>query len=130
MDPKTILKPNSGQATKETIKWFQGIIGSLLYIILGTRPDLAYLVIKLSRYALNLSKEHITASKRILRYLNYTKSYGLNYNNSTSISKYISGYCDADYAGDNSSAKSTSGYIFYLANGPISWKSKLQTIIS
>ena len=131
MDNKTAYKliPNNKLATKETIKWFQGVIGSLLYLTLGTRPDIAYSVIKLSRYTANPSEEHIIAIKRVLRYIKGTMNYSINYYRSND-SHYISAYTDADYAGDLNTAKSTSGYIFYLANGPISWKSKLQTIIA
>jgi len=90
----------------------------LLYITLRTRPNIAFSVIKLARFATNPSNYHMTLIKRVLRYLKATKNYGIIYtNNSTN---FISGYCDADYAGDNSSAKSTLGYIFILTGGPIS----------
>lgn len=82
----------------------------------------------MSRFASNPSLEHLTTIKRVLRYLKATTNYSITYYNNNNY--YISGYCDSDYAGDLSSAKSTSGYIFILANGPISWKSKLQSIIA
>ena len=130
-DSKAKLEINKEKATIEDIKYFQSVIGSLLYITLGTRPDLAYSVIKLSRFASNPSKEHITATKRVLRYLKGTKDLGITYSiDPNSKDYYIRGYCDSDYAGDVPTSKSTSGYIFYLANGPISWKSKLQSIIA
>jgi len=127
MDSKLKIVPNTEIATKEDIRLFQGIIGSLLYIVLGTRPDIAYSTIKLARYASNPSKEHFTAIKKILRYLKGTIDYSITY---TKSNKYISGYYDSDYAGDIYTAKSTTGYIFYLGDGPISWKSKLQSIVA
>ena len=133
MDSRTKLEPYKEEASKNFIKLFQSIIGSLLYITLGTRPDIAYATIKLARYASNPSPIHITSAKRILRYLKATKDYGITYYSSytsTSSNKYISGYCDADYAGDIFTAKSTLGWIFFIAGGPISWKSKLQSIIA
>ena len=134
MDAKLAYKlaPNPNKATIETIKWFQGLIGSLLYLMLGTRLDIAFAVIKLARYASNPSEIHIIALKRILRYLKGSIYYNITYYNNINNNeyKYISGYTDADYAGDLNTAKSTTGFIFYLANGPISWKSKLQTIIA
>ena len=130
MDPKIKLEPNKELATKEQIKWFQGLIGSLLYLMLATRVDIAYIVIKLSRYAINPSEIHIIAIKRILRYLKATINYGITYIINNTLSNYLIGYSDADYTGDINTAKSTSGYIFFMANGPISWKSKLQTIIA
>jgi hypothetical protein len=133
MDSKANIELNKEQANKETIKLFQGIIGSLLYLALGTRPDIAFSVIKLARFASNPSLNHITLAKRILRYIKATKEYGITYYNTkynNNSSSYISGYCDSDYADDISTAKSTLGYIFFIAGGPISWKSKLQFIIA
>jgi hypothetical protein len=62
--------------------------------------------------------------KRIFRYLKGTVILGLIYS-SANQSLYLQGYCDADYTGDIASAKSTTGYLFMLAGGPIIWKSKL-----
>src|SRR6202035_2025217 len=127
MDSKVKLEPNPNIATLEQIKWFQSAIGSLLYLALATRADIAYAVIKLSRFTSNPSIEHITAIKRVFRYLRATIDYGITY--SKQNNHYISGFCDSDYAGDISTAKSTSGYVFLLAGGLISWKSKLQSIL-
>ena len=127
IDSKTKLEPNKEQASLEQIKWFQTFIGSLLFLILGTRPDIAYIIIKLSRFTANPSHTHTTIAKRVLRYLKGTKDQGATYTKSGS--SYISGYYDTDYAGDTT-AKSALGWIFFLAGGPISWKSKLQTIIA
>ncbi|CAL3972652.1 unnamed protein product [Diplocarpon coronariae] len=102
IEPKIKLEPNPNKATSS----------SLLFLMLATRPDISYAVIKLARFASNPS----------------TKSLGLIYKNSPN--KYITGYCDANYAGDIGSAKSTTGYSFYLANCLFSWKSKLQSIIA
>jgi hypothetical protein len=111
------------------IKWFQAAIGSLLYLAMATRPDIAYSTILLARYASNPNIEHINAVNNVFKYLSKTKDLGIIYTKEDNIS-YLSGYCDADYAGDIASAKSTNGYIFYLAKGPIMWKSKLQNIIA
>ncbi|CAL3962787.1 unnamed protein product [Diplocarpon coronariae] len=128
IEPKIKLEPNPNKATSNEITRFQQIIGSLLFLTLATRPDISYAVIKLARFASNPSENHIIAVKNLLRYLKGTKSLGLIYKNSPN--KYITGYCDADYAGDIGSAKSTTGYSFYLANCLFSWKSKLQSIIA
>ncbi|CAL3971709.1 unnamed protein product [Diplocarpon coronariae] len=118
IEPKIKLEPNPNKATSS----------SLLFLTLATRPDISYAVIKLARFASNPSENHIIAVKNLLRYLKGTKSLGLIYKNSPN--KYITGYCDADYAGDIGSAKSTTGFSFYLANCLFSWKSKLQSIIA
>ena len=128
MDNRAKLDPNKAQALKEDIKWFQALIGCLLFLMLATRPDIAYSVILLARFASNPSIEHIIAIKRVLRYLKGTRHLGITYSYNNDLN--IIGYCDADYAGDIASAKSTSGYIFYIANAPFMWKSKLQSIIA
>jgi hypothetical protein len=96
---------------------------------MATRPDITYSTILLARFAANPSLEHINAVNNVFKYLSKTKELGITYTRQDNIN-YISGYCDADYAGDITSAKSTNGYIFYLAKGPIMWKSKLQSIIA
>ena len=123
------LEPNKGIAKETEIIWFQAIIGCLLYLAIITRPDIAFSVILLARFSSNPSLEHINAVNNVFNYLSKTVNLGIIYTKDSN-NNYISGYCDADYAGDIASAKSTSGYIFYIANGPITWKSKLQTIIA
>ena len=82
----------------------------------------------LGRYASNPGPEYIKAIKRVFRYLKGSLDYSITYRGDQDTSPYISGYADADYAGEKDEYKSTTGYIFYLANGPISYKSKLQPI--
>ncbi|KFY67852.1 hypothetical protein V497_00175, partial [Pseudogymnoascus sp. VKM F-4516 (FW-969)] len=124
------LEPNKEQATPKEIKWFQMAIGSLLYLAMATRPDITYATILLARFASNPSIEHVNAINNIFKYLSKTKDLGIIYTREGDNTDYLSGYCDADYAGDLATAKSTNGYIFYLAKGPIMWKSKLQSIIA
>jgi hypothetical protein len=128
MDSSAKYEPNAGQASKEDIKLFQQFIGSLLFLALATRCDICYATIRLARYASNPSEIHFRAVKRIFRYLKGTSELGIIYYNSPEA--FIQGYCDADYAGDLASAKSTSGYIIFIAGGPFMWKSKLQSIIA
>jgi len=118
MDSYIKLEPNKEQANKEQIKLYQMLIGSLLYIILGTRVDIAYAVIKLARYASNPNNIHFTVVKRIYKYLKGTKDYGITYYKNKN--HFISRYYDADYAGDIKTAKSTSGYLILYAGGIIS----------
>jgi Reverse transcriptase (RNA-dependent DNA polymerase) len=114
-------------ASKEDIYWYQSAIGSLLYAALGTRPDITFTVNILGRFASNPSPIHITAMKRLFRYIKGHLNYGIKYSK-TENSEYLKGYTDSDYGGDKVEYKSTSGYIFKLANGPISYSSKLQSI--
>ena len=94
---------------------YQAVVGSLLYLSTKTRPDIVYAVGSVARFCANPTKEHWTAVKRILRYLNGTIKLGLLYRKSTSAK--IAGYTDADWAGDVGDRKSTSGYMFLLGGG-------------
>ena len=94
-----------------------------MFFTLAIRLDIYYSVIKLARFASNPSADHLIALKNVFKYLKGLKKLGLIYEKSSS--RYISGYCDADYAGDIGTAKSTSGLSFYLASCLFSWKSKL-----
>jgi phosphopantetheinyl transferase (holo-ACP synthase) len=128
IEPGFIQQKYKGQATKEDILWYQQAIGSLLYASLLTRPDIAYATGVLSRYTSNPSPEHIKAVKRVFRYLNGTRDYTISYNANIANSLYIKGYTDADYARDKDKYKSTTGFIFNLASGPVSHLAKLQSI--
>ena len=75
-----ISAPNKGQAKPELRSRFQTVIGSLLYLMLGTRPDLAFAVTKLAQFASNPSDEHLDRTLYICRYLVGTKDYSLVYN--------------------------------------------------
>ncbi|KAJ8068192.1 hypothetical protein OCU04_003762 [Sclerotinia nivalis] len=128
MDPKIKLYYNKEKANNKDIKLYQEIIGSLLYLSLGTRLDIAFHVGRLASFSSNPSSIHLQAAKRILRYLRGTINKGTNYKRNNN--PYIKGYCDSDYGGDVNTYKSTSGYVFTLAEGPISWKSKLQSVVA
>ena len=93
-----------------------------------TRPDIAYATGVLSRYTSNPGPEHIKAVKRVFRYLNGTRDYTISYNANLANSPYVKAYADADYAGDKDEYKSTTGFIFNLAGGPVSHLAKLQSI--
>jgi hypothetical protein len=129
MDSNIKLEPNKEQANKLDIKLYQILISSLLYIMLGTRVDIAFAVIKLARFTSNPNKIHFTVVKRVYKYLKGTINCGINYYKDSN-NHYISSYYDTDYVGDIISTKSTTGYIILLGGGIISWKSKLQSIIT
>jgi len=115
---------------------FRQILGSVMYLMLGTRPDLAAAISIISQFAAHPSSTHLQAAKRILRYLKGTKDLQL-YLGSTddqdqghgkNIKLY--GYSDADWGGDISTRKSTSGYVFYASGGVVSWSSKKQSSVA
>jgi hypothetical protein len=106
---------------------YQSAIGSLMYAMLGTRPDIAYAVGAVSQYSSNPGRSHWTAVKRIFRYLKGTTNYALEYE--ASDSKLV-GYSDADWAGNIDDRRSTTGYIFLIAGGAVSWSSKKQPTVA
>lgn len=105
---------------------YTSAIGSLHYAQTCTRPDIAYAVELLSRYQSNPGMEHWKRVKKILRYLQGTKDYMLTYRRSDSLE--IVGYSDADWGGCQDSRKSTTGVIFLLADGAITWRSIKQKV--
>jgi hypothetical protein len=121
------LIPNENQATKEQIRIYQSMIGSLMYAMTQTRPDLAFAVSLLSRFAANPNLAHTKAAHRVLRYLKATRTLGITYNGSKSG---FFGYSDSDWAGDPHSRRSTSGYVFFLYGGAITWKSTRQKAVT
>ena len=96
-------------------------VGSLMYAQVCTRPDIAFAVGMLRRYQSNPGKDHWKAAKKVMRYLQGTKDYKLMYRWTNNLE--VVGNSDSDFAGCVDSRKSTSGYIFILAGGAISWRS-------
>ena len=90
-------------------------VGSLMYAQVCTHLDITYIVGMLGRYLNNPKMHHKKAVKRVMRYLQRTKDYMLTYRRSDQLE--IIGYSDSDFAGCQDSQKSTSGYIYLLAEG-------------
>ena len=119
------LSKNIGQSISQME--YSRIIGSLMYVMNCTRPDIAYSVSKLSRYTSNPGVDHLKTIISVLKYLRYTQNYGLHY---TRYPAVLEGYSDANWISDMKDTKSTSGYVFTLGGAVISWKSSKQTCIS
>ena len=100
------------------------VVGSLQYAQVCTCLDLAFVTGLVGRFQSNPRTEHWELVKKVLRYLQGMKSLMMTYRRSDSL--HIVGSSDSDYAGDD--RKSTSGYVFTLAGGAISWKSSKQTV--
>jgi len=108
-------------------KLYQGILGSNMYGMLCTSPDLAFPIEQLSQFSSNPANTHFQARKRAMRYLQGTQTAGPTYNGE--ITGPIQGYCDADY-GAAEDRKSISGYVFLLGCAPISRQAKKQTTVA
>ena len=106
-------------------------IGSLTHCMQGTRPDIAFSTSLMSRALANPTDEHLQHVKHIMRYLRGTTKHGVTYRSNPKAQFDLYAYTDADFAGGAlPDGKSTSGYVFFLAGGPISWQSRRQSIVA
>ncbi|XP_075666807.1 secreted RxLR effector protein 161-like [Castanea sativa] len=119
------LVKNHGDSVSQD-KYAQ-IIGSLMFLTNCTRLDITYVVGRLSRYIHNPSIEHWDAISKLLGYLKETFDFGLSYYGYPTV---LERYCDANWISDTDEVKPTSGYVFTLAGGAISWKSTKQNCIA
>jgi hypothetical protein len=110
---------------------YESLVGNVLYLSICTRPDISYSVNRVSRFMKNPGKNHWIACKRILRYLKSTPQLGLQYRNDQNDNEIeLTGYCDADWAGDVDDRKSTTGYVIKINDCLINWVSKKQSTVS
>ena len=122
------LEANPDQASAEEIAHFQRQSGSLMYLMVMTRPDLCYPVGLVARFMANPSQDHMKALVQIWRYLKRTRNYALTYQTGKSFT--LEGYADADWGGDMLGRRSTTGYLFLLGGSAISWGSALQRTVA
>nr|KAJ0207161.1 hypothetical protein LSAT_V11C500238120 [Lactuca sativa] len=125
IDPSLKLLPNKGSPVSQLE--YSRAIGCLMYAMISTRPDIAYAVGRLSRYTSNPSSHHWQAVSRVFKYLKGTMNYGLTYSGYPSV---LEGYSDASWINNLEDHSSTSGWVFLLGGGAISWASKKQTCIT
>ncbi|XP_031248461.1 secreted RxLR effector protein 161-like [Pistacia vera] len=109
---------------------YASALGSLMYLMVCSRPDLGFAVSLVSRFMSNLGRTHWMALKWIMRYLQGTKSAGIVFKKNHSCDDCVEGFCDADYAGDLDKRKSISWFVFTLWGNTVSWKSKLQHMVT
>ncbi|KAM2156860.1 hypothetical protein ACFX1R_042497 [Malus domestica] len=127
------LSKSMGSKTPEKIRHMSAIpyasaIGSLMYAMICTRPDIAYVVSINSRYQSNPGSEHWTAVKTVLKYLRRTKDMFFIYGKATELR--VEAYTDVNFQSDVDDKSSNSGYVFTLNGGAVSWKSKKQDVIA
>ncbi|KAK6146446.1 hypothetical protein DH2020_020315 [Rehmannia glutinosa] len=120
-----IDKDEKGKSVDESK--YRGMIGSLLYLT-ASRPDILHAVCLCARFQSNPKESHMSAVKRIFRYLKGTIQYGLFYSKNENFS--LKGYSDSDYAGNIDDRKSTSGSCQFLGDCLVSWFSKKQNCVS
>ena len=103
---------------------YRKIVGSVLYASNTTRIDIAYTVGILSRFISSPTTTHLTAAKRLLRYLRGTMDYCLKFEDNGLPDLELTVYADSNWAGDKTDRKSTSGYLVLLNGNPISWQAR------
>ncbi|XP_020413022.1 uncharacterized protein LOC109947444 [Prunus persica] len=106
---------------------YRQIVGSLLYLT-ATRPDIMFASSLLARIMHNPTKKHIGTAKRVLRYVEDTLDYGVEFKKGKAAT--LIGYCDSDWAGSEDDRRSTSGYVFTLGSGMFSWASIKQNTVA
>ncbi|CAM8889646.1 unnamed protein product [Rhodiola kirilowii] len=104
-------------------------VGSVMYCMLCTRPDLAFGISVLSRFMSNPGESHWNAMQFLLKYLNHTKNLGLVFAAYGNKPDPL-GYVDSDYAGNRDTRKSTTGLFFTWHRNCVSWKSQLQSVVA
>ena len=106
---------------------FRNLLGALLYLAMNTRPDVAYAVGVLARHGNKPTVESCLLMVHLLQYVRGTVNKGIRFSNDC-FDMHI--FTDADWAGDQITRKSTTGFIVFAAGGPISWQSKLQPTVA
>ena len=106
---------------------YSSAVGSLMYAMVCTRPDISQAVSVVSRYMANPGKVHWQAVKWIFRYLKGTVNTCLEFGRNSDI---LSGYVDSDFAGDLDRRRSLTGYIFSIGGCAVSWKATLQPTVA
>jgi len=107
---------------------YREAVGGLMYLMVGTRPDLAFGMGKLSRFVSCYGKEHWAEMKRVLRYVKGLMDMGLVFEKNFSCD--LQGFSDADWAGDHETRRSTTGFTFIFGGPAVSWGSKLQKTVA
>ena len=101
---------------------------------MNSRPDIAFTVRRLAQFTSNPDSACWAAMKHLLRYLKGTRTkgiiYGLRQTTGSEDDSHIEGYTDADWAGDTFTSRSTTGYVFMSAGGPIAWGSRKQSVVA
>ena len=125
----TKLTKEEGKPLDKQQHGYSQLIGSLMYLAVCTRPDITQAVGALARFMAAPTTIHWAAALGVLRYLAGTRDHGICFGRNNS-SKQLLGYCDSDYAGDLDTRRSTTGYVFLLSGGAITWSSRCQQTVA
>ncbi|GJR78951.1 retrotransposon protein, putative, ty1-copia subclass [Tanacetum coccineum] len=134
-EPCVYLKASASASTPAELKRMQNVpyasaVGSIMYAVRCTRPDVAFAQNITSRFQQNPGDLHWTTVKNILKYLRNTKDMFLVYGGDLKRELRVSCYTDAGYLTDADDLKSQTGYVFVLNGGAVDWKSAKQSIFA
>ena len=107
---------------------YQELVGSLNHCAVYSRPDIAFAVSQLSQFLHTPTVTHLKAARQTMRYLHATKHYRITYGGAKNLNIY--GFADASWGGCLDTRKSTTGYIFLINNGAVSWTSHRQKTVA
>jgi hypothetical protein len=126
------MTASEGEPLDLTVFPYRQLVGSLMHLSVTIRPDIAFAVGVLARHMAHPTAAHWQAAKGVLRYLVGTPKVGITFgaNHAGGAAPQLQGYCDADYAADIDTRKSTTGYVFILLSGAVSWQSKRQPTVA
>ena len=132
----------SAMGDDDDVSRYRELIGALLYVAIGTRPDISFAVGQLSRFLAVPMRKHMGAARQVLRYLRGTKALGLTYGAAGAVravfgdaqecagKSVLVGYADASHASDVSTRRSVGAYVFFINGGAVAWRSHLQPMVT
>jgi hypothetical protein len=123
MSPKTVSERKEMED-----KPYRSLLGSVMWGQLATRPDLSFSVSLLACFQANPGIDHWKALLHVMGYIKNTIDYGLTYSRDSDISP--TAFVDADYGGCRDTRRSTTGYVFMMAGGAVTWSSKRQATVA
>ena len=118
----SVTQPDDNLLNSEAIKLYQAIVGSVVYLGTCRRFDIVYAVSQLTRAMSKPAKIHMTAAKHLLRYLKGSPYLSIEY---TTRNFRLKGCCDTSWGANPDNRRSTSGYLFFLSGGLVSFTSTL-----
>ena len=126
MEPNLHLNAAGGELLSDSSVYYR-LIGRLMYLTIS-RPDITYVVTKLSQYMSQPWVLHLNALHHLLRYLKSSLGQGLLFSSSSQLK--LMAYADADWGNCPDTRRSVTGYCVFLGNSLVSWKSKKQPTVS
>lgn len=131
MDITELKPPSNDEEVSDALRTlYQQKVGSLLFVAIATRPDIAFAVSRLSRFNLRPGKRHHEAADRIFHYLFHTQNYCIRYGGEAQdLSSFICA-SDASFRDNTLDRKSSQGYIMKLFDGAVAWRANKQDTVT